>query len=480
MPKKDEYITSYAVEAMGHDAEPVDTVLGCLWLKTVMLPIDSLTPYNKNARKHKRADIEAIKHSIRLHGFRDPIGVWGEHNIIVEGHGRWIAAKELGFTQVLCIRLDDMTDEQRRAYALAHNRTAELSEWDFDILSGELADLDAFDVDLGAFEFDALFAADDPETEDQGGEEERYSDPTGVSLIDKYVVPPFSVLDSRQGYWQSRKNEWKAIIDSGQGRQEELLGAGLAKLAKKNGADSLTGTSIFDPVLCEVLCRWFCPAGGTVIDPFSGGSVRGLVAAMLGLDYTGVDLRPEQIEANEDNYKLLQGMKDFTGGELRRPDWIVGDSCNIDTLTDKDGFDFALTCPPYGDLEQYSDDPADLSNMDYTDFIKAYSEIIHKTVDKLKDNAFFAIVVGDIRDKKGYYRNFIGDTKKAFFDAGCKLLNDCVLLESGATAALRAGNQFNKGRKVVKIHQNVLVFVKGDEKKIDLAPYEFVEAEAQP
>jgi hypothetical protein len=96
----------------------------------------------------------------------------------------------------------------------------------------------------------------------------------------------------------------------------------------------------------------------------------------------------------------------------------------------------------------------------------------------LKDNAFFAIVVGDIRDKKGYYRNFIGDTKKAFFDAGCKLLNDCVLLESGATAALRAGGQFNKGRKVVKIHQNVLVFVKGDEKQINLTPYEFEKVES--
>lgn len=444
-----------------------------LKLEIIYLPVDALTPYTKNARKHTPADIETIKQSILAFGFKDPIGIWGEHNIIVEGHGRLIAAKELGFTEVPCIRLDDLTDEQRRAYALAHNKTAEMSEWNFDILGEELAELTAFDVDMAAFGFD-----DDIFTgEDESNGKEWKDGATGVSLMERYVVPPFSVLDSRKGYWKSRKSEWKTIIDSGLGRDEELLGSGLKKLAKNSGAETLTGTSIFDPVLCEVLYRWFCPAGGTVIDPFSGGSVRGLVAAMLGNDYTGVDLRPEQIAANEANYKVLQGTKDFAGDDLRQPEWIVGDSCNIDTLTDKTEFDFALTCPPYGDLEQYSDDPADLSNMEYSDFIKAYKQIIHKTVDKLKDNAFFAIVIGDIRDKKGYYRDFIGDTKQAFFDAGCKLLNDCVLLESGATAALRAGNQFNKGRKVVKVHQNVLVFVKGDEKKINLTPYEFEESE---
>lgn len=445
-----------------------------LKLKIEYLPIDALTPYKKNARKHQAADIETIKQSILAFKFDDPIGIWGENNIIVEGHGRVIAAKELGFTEVPCIRLDHLTDEQRRAYALAHNKTAEMSEWDFDILGEELAELTAFDVDMAAFGFDDdIFTGED----ESNGKEWDKDGGTGVSLMDRYIVPPFSVLDSRQGYWQARKSEWKTIIDSGQGREEELLGSGLKRLATNNGAETLTGTSIFDPVLCEVLYRWFCPAGGTVIDPFSGGSVRGLVAAMLGNDYTGVDLRPEQIAANEANYKALQGTKDFAGEDLRQPEWIVGDSCNIDTLTDKSGFDFALTCPPYGDLEQYSDDPADLSNMEYSDFIHAYREIIHKTVDKLKDNAFFAIVVGDIRDKKGYYRDFIGDTKQAFFDAGCRLLNDCVLIEPVVTAALRAGKQFNAGRKVVKTHQNVLVFVKGDEKKIDLTPYEFEDAE---
>ena len=83
----------------------------------------------KNARKHADADVSTIVKSIEEFGFDDPIGIWGENNTIVEGHGRLIAAKKLGMKQVPVIRLDHLTDEQRRAYALAHNKTAEMSDW---------------------------------------------------------------------------------------------------------------------------------------------------------------------------------------------------------------------------------------------------------------------------------------------------------------------------------------------------------------
>ena len=124
-------------------------------LKIVYLPIEALTPYEKNARKHKAADVEVIKKSIEEFGFNDPIGIWGDKNIIVEGHGRLIAATELGFKEVPCIRLDDLTDEQRKAYALTHNRSAELSEWDIDNLDEELRALNGlFSLeDLGFEDF---------------------------------------------------------------------------------------------------------------------------------------------------------------------------------------------------------------------------------------------------------------------------------------------------------------------------------------
>lgn len=120
--------------------------------------IESLIPYQNNARRHGDVDTDAIMHSIEEFGFNDPIGVW--KNVIVEGHGRLIAAKRLGMTEVPVIRLDHLTDEQRKAYALAHNKTAELSQWDFDVLASELAEIS--DIDMTAFGFDQS-TAEDPE-----------------------------------------------------------------------------------------------------------------------------------------------------------------------------------------------------------------------------------------------------------------------------------------------------------------------------
>lgn len=120
-------------------------------LRIEYIDINKITPYENNARKHQKADVEAIKKSIEAFGMNDPIGVWSDKNIIVEGHGRLLALKELGYKEVPCIRLDQLTDEQRKAYALAHNKTAELSEWDFEKLKQEL---DGITLDMGDFGFE--------------------------------------------------------------------------------------------------------------------------------------------------------------------------------------------------------------------------------------------------------------------------------------------------------------------------------------
>jgi hypothetical protein len=117
-------------------------------LKIEYLPIKALKPYEKNTRKHQKKDVDNIARSIEKYGMCDAIGIWSDDNIIVEGHGRMLACKQLGMTEVPCVRLDHLTDEQRREYAIAHNATAELSEWDLDILPDELAELD-----LSGFDF---------------------------------------------------------------------------------------------------------------------------------------------------------------------------------------------------------------------------------------------------------------------------------------------------------------------------------------
>lgn len=143
-------------------------------LRIVYLSPEDLVPYEKNARQHSPTDIEQIKTSILRVGFEDPIGIWGKHNIVVEGHGRLIAAKELHLDRVPCIRLDHMSDAQRRRYAIEHNRTQEFSSWDFEKLEEEIAALMIAGVDMRDTKF-ALkaLAEEDPAQEFADAEKEK-------------------------------------------------------------------------------------------------------------------------------------------------------------------------------------------------------------------------------------------------------------------------------------------------------------------
>lgn len=121
-------------------------------LKIVMLDINELTPYKNNAKLHPKEQVEQIKESILENGFNDPVAVWGKDNIIVEGHGRYLALKELGHEQVPCIRLDHLTDEQRRAYTLTHNKTTMSSGFDSELLDLELEELQELGIDVIGFD----------------------------------------------------------------------------------------------------------------------------------------------------------------------------------------------------------------------------------------------------------------------------------------------------------------------------------------
>ena len=217
-----------------------------------------------------------------------------------------------------------------------------------------------------------------------------------------------------------------------------------------------SGTSIFDPVLTELAYRWFCPPGGGILDPFAGGSVRGIVAAVLGYRYAGFELRPEQVAANR-----------AQAAEIcpeNAPEWHQGDS--RDAVPQWPGqAAFLFSCPPYGDLEIYSDAPEDLSAMQHDDFLAAYREIIRASVGKLKPDAFAAFVVGDFRCKKGFYRNFVGETVAAFEAAGARYYNEAILVTAVGSLPIRVGKQFTAARKLGKTHQNMLVFCKGDPRK---------------
>jgi len=216
-----------------------------------------------------------------------------------------------------------------------------------------------------------------------------------------------------------------------------------------------TGTSIFDPVLCEIAYRWFCPADGHVIDPFAGGSVRGIVAGRLGRHYTGVELRAEQVKANQEQA--------YIAGD-NSPKWIIGNSADIRRLA-PGAYDFIFSCPPYYDLEIYSNMDGELSNCStYEEFLIQYKFIVKETVALLKNNRFACFVVGDMRDKRGNYRNFPAHTIEAFIEAGMELYNEAILVTAVGSLPIRVVRPFERSRKLGKTHQNVLVFIKGDSK----------------
>lgn len=272
-----------------------------------------------------------------------------------------------------------------------------------------------------------------------------------VLLRDKFIEPPFSVLDTKSGNWTRRKKEWKKIgIKSEIGRDAKAFGKFTPNQGNKKRFDD-KATSIFDPALCEILYHWFCVGGKEILDPFAGGSVRGIVANKLGFNYTGIDIRQEQIDSNRKQALNILKVDN-------QPNWYVGDSNEVLNGFNKE-FDFVFSCPPYADLEVYSDLENDISNMPYNDFMKAYESIINKSCKMLKSGGYACFVVGEVRDKKGNYIGFVPDTIKAFKKAGMVYYNEGILLDQLGTASMRAGGNM-KTQKLVKVHQNILVFKK--------------------
>lgn len=693
-------------------------------METKKVKISELTPDNINANKGTVRGAAMLEKSLREYGAGRSVLV-DKSGRIIAGNKTIEAAGSIGLENALMVETDgtqvvvvkrtdlDLDSPQGRGLAIADNRVAEVGlEWDLEALEkiGEELDLGEFwfpeELELPSIDFS-------DETEDPNGNEAPEEVHHGA-LAERYMVAPFSVISARGGDWQNRKRAWKALgIESELGRDDELLfkATGFLKdRVEKSGGS----TSIFDPVLCELMYRWFTPIGGSILDPFAGGSVRGIVAAKLARKYTGVELRGEQVKANRAQAKRLCATRDecfretvadieeitpieqhggfnvkrddlfdvngVNGGKVRTcfqlargakglvtagsrqspqvnivaqvakhlgipcrvhtpegelspeviaakeagatviqhkagynnviisrarkdaeetgfreipfgmecveavkmtsiqtqnipqdtkrivmpvgsgmslagvlsglkqrkmnvpvlgivvgadpskrldkyapknwrnmvtlvtsdldyhdhakqkhlgdlrldevyeakcleflepgdllwvvgirqtskpqecpmPVWIQGDSR---TAQPDEEFDFVFSCPPYADLEVYSDDPADLSNLGYEDFRAAYRDIIAESVKRLKDNRFAAFVVGEVRGKGGAYYNFVGDTIQAFIDAGASYYNEAIFVTPVGTLPLRTGRAFSASRKLGKTHQNILVFCKGD------------------
>lgn len=552
--------------------------------------LEAIRPLVKNFKLHDRDGIAA---SLQARGLIDPIGIDEVTNENFDGNGRvegllWLKDQKAKPPAKVVVRGEKWfvpcvfgvafaSEAERVAAAAALNKLNQNGGFDSqkeaEILRELLQAGENKATGYSDDEVSALIAQFLPEGGGASGGEEsetsRAAKEAGeaenaartLTLAERFLVPPFSVLDARSGAWQARKRAWLSLgIKSEEGRGGNLLNfsdaardpakaygkkgeekpeakpaptaeemkrdlefyrdqkkRGLGAIPnnhdemlhkykgeyEKNkgllgfsdsgndpeyyrkkqeveaalgfeisreefqacfyeGSETLkSGTSIFDPVLCEIAYTWFTPEGARILDPFAGGSVRGIVAAKLKRSYTGVDLREEQVAANRAQAEEILGTDAKT--ETTAPRWLCGDSVKGQPA---EKFDFLFSCPPYYNLEVYSDDPRDLSTAaNFAAFAESYHDIIRQAVERLEDNRFACFVVGEVRGKDGIYHNLVGETIAAFEAAGAVYYNEIVLVTAVGSLPIRAGRQFAAARAVGKTHQNVLVFVKGDRKK---------------
>lgn len=287
-----------------------------------------------------------------------------------------------------------------------------------------------------------------------------------VLLKDKYGANPFSILRADTGEWIKRKRYWESILKDRENNIRDTVAKGNTpyinnfesldfKGAKSPGAGMI---STFDPFLCELMIKWFSQEGDTILDPFAGGIVRGGVASFLNRAYIGIDISAKQIEHNESRWSEISQKYTIKYA----PSYKLCDSNEyLDNVMGAFSVDMVLTCPPYYNLERYTDMPEDLSNSkSYNAFINSYKEILCKCAQLLKSGGYMVLVVEEIRDKDGNMYGFVPDTVKVCQNAGLKYYNELILMNPIASLGIRSTKYFEASRKVGRHHQNVLVFKK--------------------
>jgi DNA modification methylase len=410
-------------------------------MKITERKINELIPAEYNPRQLSSEQAEQLKASLQRFGAVDPaiINTHPERkNIIVGGHQRLKTAQSLGWETFPCVEVELDRDKERELNIRLNKNTG---GWDYDALANYFEVEELTDWGFSDEELFGNIEADKENTEDDVSEAHK-------KLSDIFVVPPFSVLDTRQGYWNDRKKHWKTIIgDDGESREGTLSESELM-----SGINN--GVSILDPVLAEIANRWFTPDNANTFDCFAGDTVFGYVSSYLGHNFTGIELRKEQADLNNQRCKGLKAK------------YYCDDGRNVCNYLEPNSQDLLFSCPPYFDLEVYSDLENDASNQkDYISFIKILETAFTNAISCLKENRFAFIVVGDLRNKNGAYYNFPQTIKDIFLAAGCVLYNELVLVEPLGTLPQRVGRYMGT-RKIGKCHQNILVFYKGDIKEI--------------
>ena len=398
----------------------------------------------RNYRKHNDKNKKLINKSLKECGAGRSIVIDSENEIIA-GNGIYEQAQKLNLpikvietdgSELVVVKRTDLKtdDEKRKQLAVMDNSTSDSSEFDFDSLQED------FDIDtLDDWGLHVDFELDNVENVHHG------------KLNEKFLIPPFDILNARAKDWIDRKKIWNSLInDKAQARNKAVV---IRDIAFSNVQSC--EVSILDAVLAEIINLWFVPYKNcNTFDCFAGDTVFGYVSSYLGNFFTGIELRQEQVDFNNEQTKGLNAK------------YICDDGQNVCNHIESESQDLLFSCPPYFDLEVYSDLENDASNQgNYADFLKILDNAFSNAIKCLKNDRFAVIVVGDIRDKNGIYYNFPNDIINIFKKNDLKLYNNIKLLTPLGTAQIRAGRYMNT-RKMVHVYQDVLVFYKGDTKKI--------------
>jgi len=458
-------------------AQPDPTVPQVRCAHTRLVNPAELKPHPKNPNTHPPEQVRLLAKIIASTGFRNAIVVSTRSGFITKGHGRLDAALLNHYTLVPVDFQDYDTDEQEIADILADNLVSDLAVMNRSAMRGLLKELEDknHDPELAGF----LQAQTD-----QANEKKKLAG----NLSRKFIVPPFTVLDTRTGPWIARRQLWEALgINSSQGRDEKLTYAASSQSASvysaKNAYEAQVGrkvtweefiennpdvklsktTSSFNPAMCEVIFHWFCPPNAAILDPFAGGCAAGIVAAVLGHRFTGIELRAEQIA---ENYRQAAQFFNDTGiNPAHQPKWIHGSSLDMETLLPPDAkFDLVLSSPPYHDLEKYSDQEGDLSNQTEPQFREMLKTVVELATARLLQNRFSAWVVGDYRPAPNVLRFMATDIIRA---SPAPLYNHATYITPATSLAVRVSRSFSALRKLGKNNQDIVFCYKGDQIELE-------------
>lgn len=397
-------------------------------VKAVVVPLSSIKPNPSNPRTLRDEKFLKLRKSLEdfpdMLNYRAIVAVTDTDGkyMVLGGNMRLRALQDLKVKDVPVMLADHWTEEQRREFIIKDN--VGFGEWDWDALANEW---DA--AELGEWGLDLPDVAEE--------DTDHSSAPPSDELF-----KPYSIINRQADGWPDRSNMLRAMLPEDMGRNDGLA-SDIDRLSEhfKDWSGNETGTSIFDPCISEWCYTMFKPS--SVLDPFCGGPSRGYVAAMMGIRYKGFDVRAEQLDVNR------QRIDQFA----TQPNYVL--SC-YSKYKDSDTYDMIMTCPPYGDLEVYSELKDDISNKSPEQFADAYRAIINKAWSALNVGGHACIVVGNYRRKKVHIDLEVL-TKSIIMDCGGDIIGDCIIVDPIGSKAMIGKSHLERYGLITRCHQYLVI-----------------------